>query len=84
MPESAAGKIVAIVVVSLGLPLLLIYLSVTGSGLAKLVKKLYAIMCCCKNKDITENLAMSHRNNSSAAGPTTSTRLCRLEVYVLQ
>ena len=75
MPESAAGKIVAIVVVSLGLPLLLIYLSVTGSGLAKLVKKLYAIMCCCKNKDITENLAMSHRNNSSAtAGPTTSTR----------
>ena len=50
---------------SLGLPLLLIYLSVTGAGLAKLVKKLYTIMCCCKNKNITENLAMSHRNNGS-------------------
>ena len=50
---------------SLGLPLLLIYLSVTGAGLAKLVKKLYTIMCCCKNKNITENLAMSHRNNVS-------------------
>lgn len=65
VPESPAGKIVAIVVVSLGLPLLLIYLSVTGAGLAKLVKKLYTIMCCCKNKNITENLAMSHRNNGS-------------------
>ena len=38
----------AIVVVSLGLPLLLIYLSVTGSGLAKMVKRLYFLVCCCK------------------------------------
>ena len=33
--------------VSLGLPLFLIYLSVTGSGLAKLAKKIYALLCCC-------------------------------------
>ena len=40
----------AIVVVSLGLPLLLIYLSLTGSGLAKIAKKIYAILCCCNKK----------------------------------
>ena len=64
VPESPAGKIVAIVVVSLGLPLLLIYLSLTGSGLARIAKKLYSILCCCTKKKLQEN----QNGNSATPG----------------
>ena len=62
VPESSTGKIVAIVVVTLGLPLFLIYLSVMGSGLAKGAKKVYAFICCCR------------RNSSTARSTSTSKR----------
>ena len=80
VPESSAGKIVAIVVVSLGLPLLLIYLSVTGSGLARMAKKVYSLLCCCQRnsstpassnntskKDRAKNLAGTPLSNSTGS-----------------
>ena len=65
VPESSAGKIVAIVVVSLGLPLLLIYLSVTGSGLARMAKKVYSLLCCCQRNSSTSSSTPASSNNTS-------------------
>ena len=64
VPESSAGKIVAIVVVSLGLPLLLIYLSVTGSGLARMAKKVYSLLCCCQRNSTSTSTPASSNNTS--------------------
>jgi hypothetical protein len=62
VPNSPTGKIVAMVVVSLGIPLLLIYLSVMGSGLARAAKKLYNLICCCA-------VATTRRSRPAKGGP---------------
>jgi hypothetical protein len=41
------GKIAAMVLSLLGLPILFIYLAVVGSSLASAFRRLYASLCCC-------------------------------------
>ena len=71
VPESSTGKIVAIVVVTLGLPLFLIYLSVMGSGLAKGAKKVYAFICCCRRRTSSSKRTTSQGSKNNF-GPTTA------------
>ena len=46
-PNSAVGKIAAMILAILGLPILFIYLTVVGSTLARAFTKFYSVICCC-------------------------------------
>ena len=62
----------AIVVVTLGLPLFLIYLSVMGSGLAKGAKKVYAFICCCRSRRTSSSKRTTSQGSKNNFGPTTA------------
>ena len=64
----------AIVVVTLGLPLFLIYLSVMGSGLAKGAKKVYAFICCCRRRTSSSKRTTSQGSKNNF-GPTTASSM---------
>ena len=67
----------AIVVVSLGLPLLLIYLSLTGSGLARIAKKIYSILCCCTKKKQLEHNQESLKMSPAPMTSSSISKKCR-------
>ena len=46
-PKSSMGKIVAMGITIVGIPLLMIYLAVVGAGLARTFLRLYCKLCCC-------------------------------------
>lgn len=89
MPETSAGKVVAIVVISLGLPLLVAYLSVTGAGLAIAARKCYKHLVCQKvdRQDqiqlANKRVDIQHRSIKEGGGPvvTIPLWLCLLLVF---
>ncbi len=46
-PNSPVGKIAAMILALLGLPILFIYLTVVGSSLARMFRRFYSFVCCC-------------------------------------
>ena len=50
VPSTLTGKLVAIVVTVLGIPILILYLAIVGGCMARLFRKLYSAVCCCCSK----------------------------------
>ena len=47
-PKSSMGKLVAMGLTIVGIPLLMIYLAVVGAGLARTFLRVYCKLCCCQ------------------------------------
>ena len=47
-PKSSMGKLVAMGITIIGIPLLMIYLAVVGAGLARTFVRVYCKLCCCQ------------------------------------
>ena len=66
-PRSPTGKMLAMFLTVLGIPLLFVYLAVVGSGLAKMFGALYAKVSKCCQRSPTNTLKQRRRQREGKA-----------------